>query len=42
MKRELQDELQEGMANFDPKSIAKYNSQILEKLFYIYFKLITR
>lgn len=42
MKRELGEELQEGMTNLDPKTITQYNTQILEKLFYIYFKLIIR
>ncbi|KAL4456085.1 hypothetical protein ABPG74_014046 [Tetrahymena malaccensis] len=42
MKKELREELEEQDAEIDPKLLIKYNAQILEKVYYIYFKLIKR
>lgn len=40
MKKELKEELKEGVSELTPQQIVRHNADILEKIFYIYFKVI--
>jgi hypothetical protein len=40
MKKELRTELKLGEAEMEPREIARHNASILEKLFYIFFKVL--